>query len=144
VRNTTGHYGKTNFALDFATRQLTCPAGGDHHLRTGKTVHFPQYTCAAGELRQRCTSSPPGRSVSIHPSEALLAELRQRQQTPTGRAQPRERTRVEHALAHVGHWQAAVPAAAATRKNLSGLRRAAVVHNLHVIARQESACQPAA
>jgi len=82
--------------------------------------------------------------VSIHPGEALLAELRQRQQTPTGRAQPRERTRVEHALAHVGHWQGRSARYRGTRKNLSGLRRAAVVHNLHVIARQESACQPAA
>jgi transposase len=82
--------------------------------------------------------------MTIHPGQALLAELRQRQQTPTGPAQPRERSRVEHALAHVGHWQGRSARYRGTRKNLSGLRRAAVVHNLHVIARQESACQPAA
>jgi hypothetical protein len=85
--------------------------------------------------------------MSIHPGEALLAELRQRQQTPAGRAQLpqlRESTQLEHALAHVGHWQGRRARYRGTRKNLSGLRRAAVVHNLRVIARQESACQPAA
>jgi hypothetical protein len=55
------------------------------------------------------------------------------------RAQPRERTRVEHALAHVGHWQGRSARYRGTRKNLSGLRRATVVHNLHVIARQPAA-----
>ena len=61
-------------------------------------VHFPKRTCAACPLRERCTTSRNGRSVSIHPDEALLAELRQRQQTPAGRAALRERVQVEHAL----------------------------------------------
>ena len=102
----------------------------------GKTVRFPKDTCAACPLRQRCTSSAPGRSVSIHPDEQLLAELRQRQQTPAGRADLRERVKVEHALAHVGHWQGRRACYRGTRKNLFDLRRVAVVHNLHVIARQ--------
>jgi len=136
VRNTTGHYAKTDFALDFTTSQLTCPAGVTMSFQPGKTVHFPRDTCAACELRQRCTSSPSGRSVSIHPDEALLAELRQRQQTPAGRASLRERTQVEHALAHVGHWQGRRARYRGARKNLFDLRRVAVVHNLHVIARQ--------
>jgi hypothetical protein len=37
--------------------------------------------------------------VAIHPDEALLAELRQRQQTPAGRAKLRERVQVEHGAA---------------------------------------------
>ena len=102
----------------------------------GKTVHFPKHTCGACPLRQRCTTSSNGRSVSIHPDEALLAELRRRQQTPAGRAQLRERVQVEHALAHVGHWQGRRARYRGTRKNLLDLRRVAVVHNLHVIARQ--------
>jgi hypothetical protein len=43
---------------------------------------------------------------------------------------------VEHALAHVGHWQGRRARYLGTRKNLFDLRRVAVVHNLHVIARQ--------
>ena len=41
--------------------------------------------------------------VAIHPDGALLAELRQRQQTPEGRVKLRKRAAVEHALAHAGH-----------------------------------------
>jgi hypothetical protein len=77
--------------------------------------------------------------VSIHPGEALLAELRKRQATPAGRAELRERVTVEHALAQAGHWQGRRARYRGTRKNLSGLRRVAVIHNLHVLARSTSA-----
>ena len=102
----------------------------------GKIVRFPKDTCAACPLRDRCTTSSHGRSVAIHPDEALLAGLRQRQQTPQGRDELRERVAVEHALAHIGHWQGRRARYRGTRKNLFDLRRVAVVHNLHVIARQ--------
>jgi transposase len=136
ARNTGGRYAKDQFTLDFAAGQLTCPAGVAMPFAPGKTVRFPKDTCAACPLRARCTTSSHGRSVSIHPDEALLAELRQRQQDPDGRAKLRERVAVEHVLAHVGHWQGRRARYLATRKNLFDLRRVAVVHNLHVIARQ--------
>jgi len=139
VRNTTGRYAKNQFTIDFGTGQLTCPAGVTMPFEPGKTVHFPKHTCAACPLRERCTSSPSGRSVAIHPDEALLAELRERQATSAGRAKLRERVKVEHALAHVGHWQGRRARYRGTRKNLFDLRRVAVVHNLHVIARQPTA-----
>ena len=101
VRNTGGRYAKDQFTLDFAAGQLTCPAGVALSFEPGKTVHFPKGTCAACPLRARCTTSSNGHSVSIHPDEALLAELRRRQQTPgrtreaprthRGRARPRPR-----------------------------------------------------
>src|SRR5271170_837237 len=47
VRNTTGRYAKTEFALDFAAGQLTCPAGVAMPFQPGKTVRFPKATCAA-------------------------------------------------------------------------------------------------
>jgi Transposase DDE domain/Transposase domain (DUF772) len=136
VRNASGRLAKDQFSIDFAAGQLTCPAGVSMPFQAGKTVRFPKGTCAACPLRERCTASSNGRSVSIHPDEALLAELRQRQQTPAGRAELRERVQVEHALAHVGHWQGRRARYRGTRKNLFDLRRVAVVHNLHVIARQ--------
>lgn len=86
-------------------------------------------------MREQCTTSPHGRSVSIHPDEPLLWELHQRQLTPLGRAKLRERVAVEHALAHIGHWQGRRARYRGLRKNLFDLRRSAVVHNLHVLAR---------
>jgi transposase len=136
VRNTGGRFAKDQFSLDFDTGQLTCPAGVAMPFEPGKIVRFPKDTCAACPLRARCTTSSHGRSVSIHPDEALLAELRERQHTPEGRAELRERVAVEHTLAHVGHWQGRRARYLGTRKNLFDLRRVAVVHNLHVIARQ--------
>lgn len=47
----------------------------------------------------------------------------------------RERVAVEHTLAHVGRWQRRRVRYCGTRKNLFDLRRCAVVHNLHVVAR---------
>ena len=91
VRNTGGRFAKDQFTLDFAAGQLTCPAGVTMPFDPGKTVRFPKDTCAACPLRERCTTSSNGRSVSIHPDEALLAELRQRQQTPEGARTARTR-----------------------------------------------------
>ena len=136
VRNSNGRYAKTDFHLDFEAGQLTCPNQVTIAFTPGKTVTFPKATCTGCPLRARCTTSSTGRSIAIHPDEALLAELRQRQTTPAGRAQLRQRVAVEHALAHIGHWQGHRARYRGTRKNLFDLRRAAVVHNLHVIARQ--------
>jgi transposase len=145
VRNA-GRFAKDQFTLDFTAGQLTCPAGVAMPFEPGKTVRFPKGTCAACPLRARCTTSSHGRSVSIHPDEMLLAELRHRQQDPDGRAKLRERAPVEYTLAHVGHWQGRRARYLGTRKNLFDLRRVAVVHNLHVIARQPAtdSYQPAA
>jgi len=127
---------KTEFALDFERGLMRCPAGVSMPFEVGGVVRFPKKTCAACPLRERCTRSKRGgRSVSIHPDELLLAELRERQRTPEGRAKLRERVKVEHSLAHIGNWQGDRARYKGVRKNLFDLRRSAVVHNLHVIAR---------
>jgi hypothetical protein len=127
---------KTAFALDWEQQTIRCPNGASLPFAPGGTVRFPTETCAACPLRDRCTTGAHGRSVSIHPDERLLVELRQRQATTTGRARLRERVAVEHALAHIGRWQGRRARYRGARKNLFDLRRCAVVHNLHVIARQ--------
>ncbi len=71
----------------------------------GQVVRFPVDSCRTCPLRERCTTSKTGRSVSIHPDEKLLIELRQRQTTAVGRAQLRQRVTVEHTLTHIGQWQ---------------------------------------
>jgi transposase len=101
----------------------------------GGTVHFPTAVCVACPLRERCTTSVRGRSVSIHPDERFLAELRERQHTSAGRTKLRERVAVEHTLAHIGRWQGRRARYRGHCKNLFDLRRCAVVDNLHVLSR---------
>ncbi|GHO87642.1 hypothetical protein KSZ_56480 [Dictyobacter formicarum] len=126
------------FTLNWDRQIIRCPAEHEISFVPGSTVHFPKDTCAQCPLKTQCTTSTKGRSVSIHPDEALLIELRQRQLTPEGRAKLRERVAVEHTLAHVGRWQGRRARYRGTRKNLFDLRRCAVVHNLHVLARSQS------
>jgi Transposase DDE domain len=130
--------------LDFDRGELTCPAGVAMPFALGGKVQFPAEVCAACPLRVQCTTSTRGRSVQIHPDERLLMELPTRQQTSPGRARLRERVQVEHALAHVGRWQGDRARYLGQRKNLFDLRRIAVVHNLHVIARRPPQTQQAA
>ncbi len=137
-------FAKTDFTLDFDRGLLVCPAGQQMALVPGGKVQFPATVCAACPLRIQCTTSTRGRSVQIHPDERLLAELRARQLTPHGRAKLRERVAVEHTLAHIGHWQGHRARYKGQRKNLFDLRRCAVVHNLHVIARAPWTTQQAA
>jgi len=129
------YFSKNAFHLDWERHTLQCPGGACMPFVPGEVVKFPAATCARCALRERCTTSASGRSVTIHPDEALLQELRERQQTPQGREKLRERVAVEHALAHVGRWQGRRARYRGVRKNVFDLRRCAVVHNLHVLAR---------
>lgn len=139
------HFPKTAFEMDWERGLLRCPAGVGMAFEPGGVVRFPKKRCAECPLRERCTRSKNGgRSVSIHPDERLLEELRERQSTSEGRRKLRERVKVEHSLAHVGHWQGQRCRYVGERKNLFDLRRCAVVHNLHVIARMPAEQQAAA
>jgi hypothetical protein len=136
---------KTAFVLDWDTGTIRCPNEVTVSFQPGNVVHFPPEDCGACAQRARCTrSARQGRSVSIHPDERLLTELRERQQSPTGRAKLRERVQVEHTLAHIGHWQGDRARYRGQRKNLFDLRRTAVVHNLHVLKHTADAPQPEA
>jgi transposase len=128
------YFPKTAFQLDWERHEVHCPGGEIMPFEPGGVVKFPAATCAHCPLRSRCTTSASGRSISMHPDEALLQELRDRQQPPQGRAKLRERVAVEHALAHIGRWQGRRARSRGVRKNVFDLRRCAVVHNLHVLA----------
>jgi len=138
------HFPKSAFHLDWERHILRCPGGECMPFEAGGVVQFPAAICAGCALRERCTTSPSGRRVRIHPDEASVQELRERQQTPQGRAKLRERVAVEHALAHIGHWQGRRARYCGVRKNVFDLRRCAVVHNLHVLARLPETAQQAA
>jgi hypothetical protein len=137
-------FAKPAFQLDFDRDLLTCPNSVTMPFVPGGKVQFPAQVCRSCPLRTQCTTSTRGRSVQIHPDERLLAELRAAQQTSQGRARLRQRVKVEHTLAHVGRWQGRRARYLGERKNLFDLRRVAVVHNLHVIARQPRPAQQAA
>ena len=134
VRNS-GRFDKNSFFIDWDTHLISCPNQVSVSLEPGKTVHFPLSECAICPLREDYTNSKRGRSVSIHLDKALMQELRARQSTAIGRQDLRKRTTVEHSLAHIRYWQGNRARYLGQRKNLFDLRRVAVVHNLHVIAR---------
>jgi Transposase DDE domain len=73
------HFHKQAFVLDWEQQIIRCPVEQQMPFVPGGTVHFPKEACEQCPLQAQCTTSSRGRSVSIHPNEALLIELRQRQ-----------------------------------------------------------------
>src|SRR6266496_4276483 len=71
------HFAKTAFVLDWEQHQIRCPDGVVLPFSPGANVQFPAERCGSCPLRERCTSSKTGRTVSIHPDERLLEELRE-------------------------------------------------------------------
>jgi DDE family transposase/transposase-like protein DUF772 len=131
-----GRYTKADFKLDLENNRITCPAGETVPFELGTTVHFPVSACRQCPLRADCTTAAErGRSVSIHPHESFLVELRAAQKTSSGRNELRKRTVVEHSLAAIGRSQGKKARFVGERKNLFDLRRHAAVANLFVAAR---------
>jgi Transposase DDE domain len=132
-----GRFPKPAFTLDLAAAQATCPAGQTARFAPGATaIHFPATTCLPCALRARCTTAARGgRSVALHPQEALLQQLRHVQQHPDGRLRLRARTTVEHSLARVQQIQDAKARYKGLRKNTLDARRVAAVVNLQRVAR---------
>ena len=89
-------FDKTAFVLDWEKGLIRCPNGISLPFEEGKTIRFPKQDCQSCPLKQKCTTSKTARSVSIHPDESLLQELRQRQLTSSGRKELRQRVTVEH------------------------------------------------
>ncbi len=126
---------KTAFDLEWEQGTSRCPNGVVASFTPGGVVPLPAETCAGCPRRAQCTQSVSGRTVTLHPDERLLEELRTRHQTAAGRAQLRERVAVEHSLAHVGYWQGGRARYRGTGTNRLDLRRVVVVHTLHGWAR---------
>jgi IS5 family transposase len=130
-------FAKTDFAIDFRAHTLTCPAGQTQTFSLGSVVEFDAPQCARCPLRAQCTesSSGHGRLVRIADDEPLQHRLRA---TRTGRARLRQRTGVEHRLAHVARKQGRRARYRGVRKNLFDLRRTATVLNLETLHRNET------
>jgi hypothetical protein len=136
-------FSKRDFKIDLRAQTITCPAGQVEDFEPGDTVEFDPEVCGACPLRAQCTqaASGRGRTVSIAEDEALQKKFRKLQQTGPGRATLRERTTVEHALAHIAARKGHNARYIGVRKNLFDLRRAAAIQNLEAAHRliQEAA-----
>lgn len=134
-------FSKLDFKMDLRAMTITCPAGEVEPFELGQTVEFDPEACGSCPLRAQCTqaASGRGRTVSISHEEAQQKHFRRLQQTPSGRAILRERTAVEHALAHIAARKGSRARYIGVRKNLFDLRRAAAIQNLEAIHRELTA-----
>ncbi|WP_437304447.1 hypothetical protein [Sorangium sp. So ce388] len=81
--------------------------------------------------------------MSIAEDEALQGKFRKLEQTRPGRAVLRQRTAVEHALAHIAARKGQSARYIGARRNLFDLRRAAAIQNLEAAQRLlQEAAQP--
>ena len=131
---------KHAFTIRLIDGLVECPAHQTAPIRPGHaTVQFAAETCRVCALREACTTAATGRSISLHPQEALLQDLRATMRTPEGRAALRRRTTVEHSLARLDHIQGKKARYQGARKNTLDTRRCATVANLQSLARWKQA-----
>jgi hypothetical protein len=94
------------FTIRLREEIVECPAHQTAPIVPGRaTVQVAAHTCRPGSRRAACTTATKGRSISLHPQEALLQELRATMRTPEGRAVLRRRTTIEHSLARLDRIQ---------------------------------------
>jgi hypothetical protein len=136
-----GRFTKEQFELQLDQRQVTCPAGVTVPIAPASlTARFPAGTCCRCDKRPQCTDAvDKGRTVSVHPQEALLMKLRRDVRSPKGRAALRQRVTVEHSLARLGRIQGPRARYKGTRKNTLDVRRCATIDNLQTLARLREA-----
>jgi IS5 family transposase len=104
VRNATGLFRKDRFVVDLETRTVTCPAGQSvviNPTRGGGGRASFKVHCTDCPLRRACTTSRAGRTISVHPHEALLQRARAEQTDPGWLERYRaDRPIVERKIAH--------------------------------------------
>jgi hypothetical protein len=134
VRNG-AHFSKDAFVLDLGHMKIICPGGHTEKLTLGTTVHFPAEVCAACKLRRDCTraANDRGRTVSIARDERLQKKLRSAIAKHSGRERLRQRTAIEHRLAHHARKQGPRARYLGVRKNLFDARRHAATINLQTL-----------
>lgn len=132
-----GLFSKADFRIDLRAGTITCPAGQVERFEPGETVHFDPEVCGACPRRADCTraAAGKGRTVSIAKDEAMQKTFRRLQMTSPGRAKLRERTAVEHSLAHIAARKGATARYIGVRRNLYDLRRASTIQNLEALHR---------
>lgn len=105
ARGRQGRFGKDDFAVDLGAATVGCPAGHVVPIRFSSDgsgrADFAD-TCGPCPLRQRCTTSTSGRSVSIHAKEEVLQRHKAAQADPAWREEYHStRPKVERKIAHL-------------------------------------------
>ena len=111
------HFPKEDFHIDLEAGSCTCPAGnvtrrirslGTRTTATGRThqlkaFQFDGAVCGVCLLRTQCVAAAPGtgRTVQLHPQEALLQQARALQQSEAFGEYRQRRVVVEHRLARL-------------------------------------------
>jgi hypothetical protein len=104
ARNAGGRFAKDRFAVDLEAGTVTCPAGQTAVIipaaRGGGRASFRPW-CPSCPLRPACTASRRGRTIAIHPREAILQQARADQRDPDWQQRYRaDRPVVERKISH--------------------------------------------
>jgi transposase len=104
----TGRFTKNDFVIDPDGPSATCPAkhtathttrSRDHKGRQVTVLWFGAGVCGVCPLRQRCTTNPDGRSITLNFHETRLQAARAEQLRPAIRRKLRRRAIIERKLA---------------------------------------------
>ena len=132
---TNGKYGKKEFNIDLQKKMVTCPSGNKAAITGSKgcfRAKFSADVCNNCMLKKMCSDSKTGRVISIHKQEAMLQNLKYFVETPKGRAEARERVKVEHALASICNRKGPRARYIGSRLNEYDLNRTVMISNLHI------------
>ena len=104
ARNAAGRFSKDQFTVDLDCGTVTCPAGQTAVItpaaRGGGKASFRPW-CAACPLRSECTAARRGRTITVHPYEAVLQRARAAQRDPAWQQRYRaDRPIVERKISH--------------------------------------------
>lgn len=135
-----GLFPKSAFKIDLVAGTVTCPGGEEANVHSTRPAadgrrHVNFARCGECPLRAHCTESKRGRTIVLHEHEEFLQRLLAAKRTPEGRARLRERTAVEHVLAHVLVYAPHNARFVGARKNTFALRRGGAIVNLQTIDR---------
>lgn len=104
-----GGFTLDDFTVDEAAGTATCPAGITRPISRTRVVTFGA-ACRGCPLRQRCTTSATGRSLKLHPHDALQRRHRARAADPDFQADyRRHRPMVERSIAWLTRHHRRVP-----------------------------------
>jgi hypothetical protein len=134
-----GYFAKTDFQIDLEAGTCSCPnqqQTRDFHAAKGGGGMFVFATdiCAACPLRAYCTRGQGGRTVQVHPQEALLQQARALQRSPAFGDVRRRRQVVEHRIARLVQLGIRQARSIGRTKTLFQLCIAAAVANLTLLA----------
>jgi hypothetical protein len=136
--STLGLFRKTDFVINLRDKTITCPAGQVETFDFGQTIEFPPDACGSCDMRGQCTHAVSGRGRQIHiaADEPRQRRLRHLQSTSSGRQRLRQRSGIEHRLAHIAQRKGRRARYRGVRKNLYDLRRASAIQNLETVHRK--------